>query len=216
MYNPLMAFKDRNEAGEKLSEALAKFKDRQDTIVVALPRGGVAVGHTVAKKLRLPLEALVVRKLGVPGNPELAFGAIAEGGGSYVDKLSVKAMDIIADEIENTAKKEFVEITRRIKKYRGTAKKADYSGKTIILVDDGIATGATMRAAIRSLRMQSPHEIITAVPVASNETAEEIRILSDEIICLETRDYFRSVGSFYKNFSQLSDEEVVEMLRRTD
>lgn len=163
----------------------------------------------------MPLEVLVVRKLGVPGNTELAFGAIAEGGGSYVDKLSVKAMDLIPDEIDATAKKEFVEITRRIKKYRGSKQKTDYSNKTVIVVDDGIATGATMRAAIRSLRMQKPGEIVVAVPVASYETADELRLLSDEIVCLETREFFRSVGSFYKEFHQLTDEEVLEILQKS-
>lgn len=211
-----MVFADRNDAGNKLADALIKFRDRPDTIIVALPRGGVAVGSSVAKKLNLPLEILIVRKLGVPGNPELAFGAIAEGGGSYVDKLSVKAMDLIPDEIDSTAKKELVEISRRIKKYRGSASKTDYTNKTVIVVDDGIATGATMRAAIRSLRMQRPHEIVTAVPVASYETADEIRILSDEIVCLETREFFRSVGSFYKDFRQITDEEVMEMMKRTE
>lgn len=211
-----MIFADRNDAGNKLADALIKFRDRPDTIIVALPRGGVAVGSSVAKKLNLPLEILIVRKLGVPGNPELAFGAIAEGGGSYVDKLSVKAMDLIPDEIDSTAKKELVEISRRIKKYRGSASKTDYTNKTVIVVDDGIATGATMRAAIRSLRMQRPHEIVTAVPVASYETADEIRILSDEIVCLETREFFRSVGSFYKDFRQVTDEEVMEMMKRIE
>lgn len=216
MYNPLMAFKDRNEAGEMLAEALVKFRDRPDTVVVALPRGGVAVGHAVSKKLHLPLEVLIVRKLGVPGNPELAFGAVAEGGGSYVDQLSVKAMELIPEEIDETAKKELFEITRRIKKYRGSKKKSDYSNKTVIVVDDGIATGATMRAAIRSLRMQKPYEIVIAVPVASYETADELRLLSDEFVCLETREFFRSVGSFYKDFRQVSDEEVMEILKHAD
>ena len=207
-------FLNRYQAGKLLAEQLKSYAKKPDVIVLALPRGGVPVAYEVAKKLSVPLEVFIVRKLGVPGHEELAMGAIATGGVVVFNDEIVDNLTISQAAINRVIQAEQQELQRRELTYRGNRPFPALSGKTIILVDDGIATGATMRAAIKSLRQQSPAAIIMAVPVAALSTCEEIANNVDKIVCLLKPHDFYAVGAWYEDFSQTTDNEVFELLTK--
>jgi putative phosphoribosyl transferase len=210
-----MQFEDRVEAGRVLAEALQAYRGRRDVIVLALPRGGVPVGYEVAHSLGVPLDVFVVRKLGVPGYSELAMGAIASGGVRVLNEDVIAAIGPKAEEaIELVAIAELAELHAREKRYRGDRPPPDLHGRCVILVDDGLATGATMRAAVRAVRQREPSEVVVAVPVAAESSCLEMREEADAVFCAMTPDHFYGVGQFYRHFSQTSDEEVSELLRR--
>ena len=207
-------FKDRCEAGRELALRLLAYAAREDVVVLALPRGGVPVGYEVSRALDAPLDVFVVRKLGVPGHEELAMGAIASGHVVVINESVVRELGIPPEVIDQVAAREQVELDRREAEYRGEHEPVPVAGRCAILVDDGLATGSTMRAAGQALRQQGPSRIIVAVPVAARETCEEFRHEVDEIVCLKTPEPFRAVGLWYEDFSQTSDEEVWELLDR--
>lgn len=207
-------FRDRRDAGRHLAERLAAYADRDDVLVLALPRGGVPVAFEVARALRAPLDVFVVRKLGVPGHEELAMGAVASGGVRVLNEDLVRQLEIPAAVIEAVAAREEAELARRERLYRAGRSFPAVQGRTVILVDDGLATGATMRAAVVALRAQRPARIVVAVPVASAETCEELGRSVDDILCAVTPEPFHAVGFWYENFDQTSDEEVRELLRQ--
>jgi len=210
----IQPFSDRPEAGRALAKRLEDYKDRTDVIVLALPRGGVPVAYEVAKALNAPLDVFIVRKLGVPGHEELAMGAIASGGVRVLNPEVLSRLRIDTWHIDRIAKQEMQELARREREYRGNRPPPDLHGKIPILIDDGLATGATMRAAARALRRLGPAKIVVAVPAAARDTCDEFRDEVDEIICAITPEPFYSVGSWYEDFSQTSDEEVRELLAR--
>jgi putative phosphoribosyl transferase len=183
-------------------------------MVLALPRGGVPVGYEVAQALHAPLDVFLVRKLGVPGHEELAMGAVATGGVRVLNEQVVRALHIPEQVIDAVARWELEELARRERLYRGDRPPPDVHGRTVILVDDGLATGATMLAAVRALRQQHPARIVVAVPIASRDTCELLRDEVDDVICAATPDPFYAVGLWYENFEQLTDEEVRELLAR--
>lgn len=207
-------YKDRKDAGRQLAARLMPYADRPDLLVLALPRGGVPVAEQVAVTLGAPLGLFIVRKLGVPGQPELAMGAIARGGVRVLNDQVVKMLGISEEEIEGVAEVEAREIARREKEYGENRRFPDIAGRTVILVDDGLATGATMLAAVRALRGMNPAAIIIAVPVAAAETCEQFREEVDEVICLRTPTPFFGVGMWYEDFSQTSDREVRQTIER--
>jgi len=208
-------FRDRREAGRVLAAGLSAYANRPDVRVLALPRGGVPVGAEVASALGAPLDVFVVRKLGVPGHEEYALGAIATGGVRVLNEDVVRALRIPDRVIDALAAREQEELARRERVYRGHRPPLDVRGRTVILVDDGLATGATMHAAIRALRQQQPARIVVAVPTASPETCAELKTEVDDIICATTPDPFYAVGLWYEDFSQTTDEEVRELLARS-
>jgi putative phosphoribosyl transferase len=210
-----MIFQDRSEAGKYLATQLAKFANRDDVLVLALPRGGVPVAYEVAKRLHAPLDIYLVRKLGVPGHEELAMGAIASGGVRVLNEDVVKYLRIPKSVIDLVAEFEMEELERRELAYRGNRSEPDVSGKTVILIDDGLATGSTMRAAAEALRQQQPARIVVAVPVSAPQTCDEYRMGVDEIVCAVTPEPFYGVGQWYIDFSQTTDEEVRELLAKT-
>jgi putative phosphoribosyl transferase len=207
-----MIFTDRTEAGQKLAIRLANYANRNDVIILGTPRGGVPVAFEVASKLNLPLDIFVLRKLGVPGHEELAFGAIASGGVRVIDPDIVEGYGITPMDIERVTRKEKDEMQRRESAYRGARPPLDVSGRTVILVDDGIATGASIRAGIRALRQLNPARIVVAVPVAPPSTCARLRFEADELVCLQMPEQFYGVGQFYIDFSEVTDEEVIELL----
>jgi len=207
-------FLDRREAGHVLAGHLTRYADRDDVAVLALPRGGVPVAFEVAQALHLPLDVLIVRKLGVPGHEELAMGAIASGGVRIVNEGVMRDMGISAPLLESVAVGEQNELARREKVYRGERQAVGVEGRTILLVDDGLATGSTMRAAVAALRQRNPERVVVAVPVAARSTCEELKEEVDEVVCAVTPAPFYGVGQWYENFSQTSDEEVKELLDR--
>jgi predicted phosphoribosyltransferase len=209
-----MVYRDRTEAGKYLAAQLAHYANRDDVLVLALPRGGVPVAFEVAKALRAPLDIFLVRKLGVPGHEELAMGAIATGGVRVLNEDAVKYLGIPAGVIDSVAANELKELERRERAYRGDRPEPDVRGKTVILVDDGLATGSTMRAAAAALRQQNPARIVVAVPVSAPQTCDEYRMGVDEIICAMTPEPFFGVGQWYRDFSQTTDEEVRELLEK--
>ena len=209
-----MLFQDRFEAGRLLASKLKDYANRPDVVVLALPRGGVPVGYEVAKALNVPLDVFVVRKLGLPGHEELAMGAIASGGARVLNPDVVQALGIPEDMIELVAAKEQRELERREREYRDGRAPIDVSGRTVILVDDGLATGSSMRVAAAALQAKQPSQIIIAVPVASAQTCSELQAEVEEVICAVTPEPFWAVGQWYKDFSQTSDEEVRDLLRR--
>ena len=209
-----MIYRNRSEAGKHLAAQLAKYANREDVLVLALPRGGVPVAFEVAKALRAPLDIFLVRKLGVPGHEELAMGAIATGGVRVLNPDVVDYLGIPASVIDAVAADELRELDRRERAYRGDRPEPDVRGKTVILVDDGLATGSTMRAAAAALRQQGPDRIVVAVPVSAPQTCDEYRMGVDEIICVKTPEPFYGVGLWYADFSQTTDEEVRELLER--
>lgn len=212
----MFRYKDRVQAGKYLAKKLQQYANDQDAVVLGLPRGGVVVAYEVARELQLPLDIFVVRKLGVPGYEELAMGAIASGGVRVMNQDVLKMINISEDKIEDAVKKEERELDRREKAYRENRPGIDIKSKIIILIDDGLATGATMRAAISALNKQHPRKIIIAVPVASPETCEDFRSKVDELICALTPPYFHAVGEWYEDFPQNTDEEVQQLLREAN
>jgi putative phosphoribosyl transferase len=207
-------FRDRAEAGRALARALSHYAGRDDVVVLALPRGGVPVAYEVAKNLAAPLDVFLVRKLGVPGHEELAMGAIATGGVLVLDDGAVRWLGISEEQIQRTLARELEELRRREAAYRNGRPPPDLRGKTVILVDDGLATGASMQAAARAVRRHEPARIVIAVPVASKATCDQFRDEVDEVVCAVTPAPFYSVGNWYEDFSQTSDEEVRELLER--
>jgi predicted phosphoribosyltransferase len=207
-------FRDRLDAGEKLAARLTAYRGDPDVIVLALPRGGVPVAYPVARALRAPLDVYLVRKLGVPGHEELAMGAIATGGVRVLNEMVVNALRIPESVLDAVAEKELHELERREREYRGDRARLDPRGRICILVDDGLATGASMHAAITGLRTEEPAEIVVAVPTAAPETCEMLEREVDAIICAVTPEPFYGVGMWYADFSQTTDEEVKAYLRR--
>lgn len=205
-------FRDRAEAGEFLAARLSGLADRDDVVVLALPRGGVPVGYEVAKSLGVPLDVFVVRKLGVPGHEELAMGAIASGGVRLVNHDVVHSLGIPQNVIDQAAQREQVELERRERLYRGTRRLIPLASKTVVLVDDGLATGSTMRAAVTAVRQQQPARIIVAVPVGATSTCQALAGEADEVICLRSPDPFVAVGLWYHDFTPTSDDQVRTLL----
>jgi putative phosphoribosyl transferase len=211
-----MVFEDRTDAGRQLAGQLMRFADRPYVIVLGLPRGGVSVAFEVATALHAPLDILLSRKLGVPGQPELAFGAVAAGDGRYLDEGLVRLTGISNTEVERITVEVRHELDRRATLYRGDRPLPQIAGKTVILVDDGMATGASIYAAVQALRPMQPTRLILAVPVAPPAAWAWLRKFVDEIVCLYLPDTFLAVGEFYEDFAQVEDAEVVEMLRRAE
>ena len=207
-------YQDRIEAGQRLAARLMAYANQPDVLVLGLARGGVPVAFEVARALRAPLDIFLVRKLGVPGHEELAMGAIATGGVRVLNEDVVLALQISDDLLDAIAAKEQVELERRERAYRGDRLPPEVRGRTVILVDDGLATGSTMRAAVAALRQQRPARIVVAVPVGAPETCEEFQTEADEAVCARTPEPFRAVGLWYGDFSQTTDEEVHELLER--
>lgn len=209
-----LPFRDRTQAGQHLSRKLDAYTDGGDVIVLALPRGGVPVGYEVAKALHVPFDAFLVRKLGAPGQEELAMGAIAMGGIRVINDEVVRLLHIQPRDIDSAAAKEAHELARRSRLYRGTRPPPDVKGNIVILVDDGLATGSSMRAAVAALRLQAPKRIVVAVPVAALQTFREFSSEVDEVVCCHTPEPFYSVGFWYEDFSQALDNEIRELLER--
>jgi len=207
-------FRDRLEAGRVLAERLKRSVPERNLLILALPRGGVPVGFEIAQRLQADLDIFLVRKLGVPGHEELAMGAIASGGVRVLNHALIGQLGISAAAIDRVTQKEQQEIARRESLYREGRPALSPAKRTIVLVDDGLATGATMLAAVRALRAQAPEKIIVAVPVASSKACDEFRKYCNQIICAETPEPFQAVGIWYENFSQTTDEEVRDLLER--
>lgn len=206
--------RDRSEGGKRLARELMRYATRTDVLVLALPRGGVPVAFEVARALGVPLDVFVVRKLGMPFHEELAMGAIASGGAQLLNDDVIQTYAISEDEIHRVIESEMRELERRERMYRGGRPFPALRDRIVILVDDGLATGSTMRAAILALREESPARIVVAVPVAARDTCEELRKVADEIVCLETPEPFDAVGLWYQNFTQTTDREVHDLLGR--
>jgi len=210
----LVVFRDREDAGRKLAAQLHSYKGRKDVIVLGIPRGGVPVAYEVAKALDAPLDIFVSRKLGVPWQEELAFGAIATGGARVLDREIIEAIGISDQEIEQITAEVKKELERRERLYRGRRAPLKVDGLTVILVDDGIATGSSMRAAIHALRQMRPAKLIVAVPVAPQSTCKRLKSEVDQLVCVCLPEEFYAIGQFYEDFSQVADEEVTELLHR--
>ena len=210
----MMRFRDRTEAGKLLAAKLGRYANRADVVVLALPRGGVPVAFEVARALNAPLDLFLVRKLGVPGQEELAMGAIASGGGRVLNEEVVAYLRISDDLINAVAAEEELELERRERAYRGERPMPLIEGRTVILIDDGVATGSTMRAAVAALRQKSPAQIVVAVPTAADSTASELRAEVDDFVAVIEPEEFFAVGQWYENFSQTTDAEVRDLLER--
>ena len=204
-------FLDRRDAGRRLAESLEKYANQPDVLTLALPRGGVPVAYEVARALHVPLDVFIVRKLGFPGHAELAMGAIATGGVRILDERLIEMYDIPDEEIERITIREQRELERREKLYRDDRPLPDVRGHTVILVDDGLATGSTMRAAVRALRQEGARKVVVAVPIAPPDTCESMRQEVDDIICAITPEPFIAVGIWYADFDETSDQEVREL-----
>ena len=211
----MMTFSDRSDAGRRLAKALSKYSDRS-AVILALPRGGVPVAAEVAAALHAPLDLILVRKIGVPAQPEVAMGAVVDG----TEPIIVRNEDVIefsgttAREFDDVCARELAEIERRRQFYIGERARAEIAGQVVIVIDDGIATGATTRAALQAIRKRKPKELVLAVPVAPPDTIKELRKEADALVCLETPEIFGAIGYFYRDFRQVSDQEVVEILKR--
>ena len=207
-----MRFKDRRDAGRRLAAALLEYAGRSDVIVLALPRGGVPVAFEVAQALSAPLDVFLVRKLGVPGHAELAMGAIAAGGIEVLSEDLIRDLRIPRELVQQVAVRERIELDRRDRVYRGGRQAPAIRDRTVLLVDDGLATGSTMQAATLALRQQGPARIVIAVPVGASETCTQLGGLADGVVCLEMPEPFTAVGLWYEDFGQTSDEEVAHLL----
>ncbi|CAN5876212.1 phosphoribosyltransferase [soil metagenome] len=207
-----MMFKDRREAGRRLAETLRPFVAQPDLLVLGLPRGGIPVAYEVARALNAPLDVFVVRKLGVPGHEELAMGAIATGGVRILNRETIRQLRIPPEAVERVTLAEQRELERRERAYRGARPVPDVQGRTVIVVDDGLATGASMSAAIAALRQQHPARIVVAAPVAAAETCEALREMADVCVCMQTPQPFHGVGQWYADFGQTTDAEVSALL----
>lgn len=205
-------FDDRVDAGRALAKVLGARKDLAGAIVLALPRGGVPVAHEVAQALGLPLDVLVVRKLGLPSQPELAMGAIASGGAVVLNEDVVRYLGGRKEALEEVKRRELAELARRERTYRGERAPLEMAGRDAIVVDDGLATGATMEAAVRALRASGARRVVVAVPVASTQARDRIAAVADEVVCLGTPMFFSAVGQWYRDFGQTTDDEVRELL----
>ena len=209
-----MIFDDRVDAGRKLAEKLRAYANRDDVIVLGIPRGGVPVAFVVAESLNAPLDVFLSRKLGVPGQEELAFGAVATGGVRVLDQELIEAVGVSKAEIEEITRKVRAELERRERIFRGDRPPLDVKGKVAILIDDGIATGSSMRAAINALRQHNPARIVVAIPVAPLSTCRRLRSEVDEVVCVDTPESFYAIGQFYADFSQVADDEVTSLIHR--
>ncbi len=209
-----MQFADRVEAGRRLAERLSRYAGRNDVVVLALPRGGVPVAAEVARAIGAPLDVFLVRKLGVPGHPELAMGAIAEGGVEVLNDQVIRDLDIPGVAVRQETSRERIELERRDALYRQGRPRPPIRGRIVVLVDDGLATGASMRAAVIALRRLEPARVVVAVPVGAMDTCERLRLDADELVCLTTPEPFRAVGLWYGRFDPTTDEEVQELLKR--
>ena len=207
-----MRFHDRQDAGRHLADELAAYANRSDVVVLALPRGGVPVGAAIAERLAAPLDVWVVRKLGVPGYPELAMGAIAVGGIEVLNHDVIDSLRISPAQVAQVASRERVELDRRARAFRGDRALPDVRDRVVILVDDGLATGATMEAAILAVRTLAPSAIVVAVPVGARETCDRLRGLADRLVCSQTPDAFHAVGQWYEDFSETTDDDVRRLL----
>ena len=207
-------FIDRTDAGRELATFLEKYAGRDDVVVLGLPRGGVPVAYEVASALRAPLDVFMVRKLGVPGHEELAMGAIGSGGVRVLNRQVLEQLGLGEEDVERVAQRERRELERRERAYRGGRPPLDVAGKTAILIDDGLATGASMRAAVEALRAEGPAQIVVAVPTAARETCASFEPHVDEVVCAVTPQPFYAVGASYAEFSQTTDEEVTALLAR--
>lgn len=207
-------FIDRTDAGKQLAEKLLHYKNSDHAVVLGIPRGGVVVGYEVARALQAPLEVFIVRKLGVPGYEELAMGAIGSGGVLVLNSTIMRMYAIDEETLENVGQKELRELERREREYRGNRGPIPVAGRTAILVDDGLATGASMKAAVEALKRRHPARIVVAVPTAPPEVCEEFKNLVDEAVCVITPAIFYGVGAWYLDFRQVSDEEVRDVLQR--
>ncbi|NCO67921.1 MAG: phosphoribosyltransferase [Nitrospirae bacterium CG_4_10_14_0_8_um_filter_41_23] len=209
-----MIYKDRKDAGIQLVSRLTEYKDREDVLVLALPREGVVIGYEVAKALNCPLDIIIIRKIGFPGQPELAIGAVSETGAVVLNEDIISAYKVSKDYIEEEILRQKKEISRRITLYRSGKGIPPLDGKIIILVDDGVATGATIKAAISTLKKEKIVRLVAALPVSSEDAEEGIKQMVDEWVCTETPFGFMAIGNYYQDFSQVSDEEVVELLKQ--
>ncbi len=209
-----MIFTDRTDAGRRLAAKLAGYAKRPDVLVLGIPRGGVPVALEVARTLQAPLDVFLSRKLGVPGQEELAFGALASGGLRVLDQDLIDELGISGDEIERITDRVKAELERRERVYREGKPSLDVAGKTVLLVDDGIATGASTLAAIKTLRQMRPAKLVLAVPVAPASTCKRLREQVDELVCVQEPESFYAIGQFYEDFSQVTDAEVIELLRQ--
>jgi predicted phosphoribosyltransferase len=205
-------FRDRKEAGELLADSLAPYQDQADVIVLGLPRGGVPVAAAIARRLQVPFDVFVVRKLGVPGHEELAMGAIASGGVRLVNDAVVVPLGIPPNVIDSVARREQIELARREQLYRGAREPIGLTGKTVILVDDGLATGSTMRAAVMAVRQQHPARIVVAAPVGARDTCAGLAREADAVVCARMPDPFVAVGAWYRDFTPTPDSEVRALL----
>lgn len=206
-----MIFADRADAGKQLAVRLAAYAG-PDTRVLALPRGGVPVAFEVARGLGSPLDVFIVRKLGAPGREELALGAIASGGIKVLNWETIEALSVTDATVDEIARRESIELERREKAYRGSRAPQDVTGRTVLLVDDGVATGASMYAAVLALRAREPAKIVVAIPVAPQDTVTQLAQYADDVVCIAMPRPFRGVGAWYADFRQVSDEEVTELL----
>ncbi len=211
-----MIFQNRTDAGRRLAQRLLTYANRPDVLVLALPRGGVPVAFEIARELKAPLDVFVVRKLGVPGQEELAMGAIASGGSCVLNQHLIRAIGITQDEVNTVIAQEKRELQRRQRLYRADRPYPDLHNRTVILVDDGLATGATMYAAVTALRKLEPARLIVAVPVAAKEVCDRFGHIVDEMVCVQTPDPFDGVSRWYADFSQTTDDEVRELLMRAN
>jgi putative phosphoribosyl transferase len=209
-----MIFLNRKEAGQCLAQALSNFKGKTNTIILSLPRGGVPVGKEVAKTLKIPMDILIVRKIGSPSYPEFALGAIASGDVLVWNDKAIPLIDINSTQIQAVIQAEYAELKRRERCYRGEKPYPDLKGKDIILVDDGIATGTTVKAAIQALRNLGVHTIILAIPVAAKDSIQALQGLVDKVICLYQPENFNAVGRWYQHFEQVTDEEVIDIMQK--
>jgi len=206
------SFRDRTEAGRILAGMLEKYADRSDVLVLGLPRGGVPVAYEVCRALHAPLDVLLVRKLGVPGQRELAMGAIASGGVRVLNQDVVISLGVSVAEIEEVTARETRELSRRERAYRNGRPAPEVRGRTVILVDDGLATGSSMRAAVAAIRARHPGSIVVAVPVGARSTCEEMRSEADDVVCVRMPSQFYAVGMWYRDFSEVADEDITELL----
>ncbi|EGJ49390.1 phosphoribosyltransferase [Desulfocurvibacter africanus] len=209
-----MVFDDRTDAGRKLAERLGEYRNKQDVLVLGLPRGGVPVAYEVAEHLGAPLDVFLVRKLGAPGNEEFALGAIATGGVRVINNYALRQMGVSTEALAAVAAREQRELERRESLYRGDEAEPDIAGKVVILVDDGLATGATMRAAVLAVKVKKPQKVVVAVPTGSAEACHILNAEADEVLCLDVPTHFGGVGAWYRDFAQTSDEEVLDLLNR--
>lgn len=209
-----MLFSDRHDAGKRLALQLKKYEARNDVVVLGLTRGGVVTAFEVAAYLKVPLNVVVVRKIGAPGNPELALGAVAECGEGVFNEHLIGLLGVSREYLASEVERQKTVVKQRLALYRGNAEAPEIKGKTVILVDDGIATGASMRAAIKSVRASKAKKIVLAVPIASPDSLQKIEKEVDEVVCLDAPSFFEAVGSFYRLFDQTTDEEIIRLLAK--